>query len=289
MKRLALAFVLIAATGAHAHDSFDIDGGCSPRNFRFGEGASFVARETIDGSGLNSIRAKVTNGPIFVIGDSRDGYSIEVCKAAAYAEDLAASRVSLDGNELRADGPDHKRWTVAYRVHVPRNADVTVDAKNGPVSFRNVDGRVLAHSANGPLSLQSVSGNVDATTKNGPISVRGGSGNMKVQATNGPLSIDLDGNAWEGGSLNASTQNGPLSLKLPRGYNSGVVVESTGRGPFSCRAEACEQWRAERRKTSDDGHHSWDAHVRPQRVELGNGRTDVHITTVNGPVTIKDE
>jgi hypothetical protein len=286
MKRLALAFLLIAATGAQAH-GFDNDGAdCSSRNFRFGDGRSVVAEEKIDGRGLSSIRATVTNGPIAVIGDSNSGYSIEVCKAASTAEDLANIRVSLNGNELRADGPAGGRWTVAYRVHVPRNADVTVDAKNGPVSFRDVDGRVVARSANGPLSLDRVTGDVDATAKNGPISVNGGSGNMKVQATNGPLSIQLDGNAWEGGSLDAATQNGPLDLRLPRNYNSGVVVETSGRGPFSCRAEGCSQWRAERRRSSDD---DYDAHDRPQRLELGNGRTDVRISTVNGPVTIKDE
>lgn len=288
MKRLTLALALIAATGAYAHDSYDNDGlRCSPSNFRFNDRNAVVARESIDGRGLSSIRAKVTNGPISVVGNSA-GYSIEVCKAAADPADLAAIRVSLEGNELRAEGPEHKHWTVGYLVRVPRNADVTVEAKNGPVSLRDVDGRVVANSANGPLSLDEVSGEIQAITKNGPITVRGGSGNMKVQATNGPLSIHLDGNAWEGGTFDASTQNGPLDLKLPRDYNSGVVVETSGRGPLSCRAEGCEQMRAQRRYANDEDD-SWDAHARPQRLELGNGRTDVHISTVNGPVTIKDE
>ncbi len=288
MRRLAiaLALVIISTAGASAHENFSINGeDCSARNFRWNDNAAFVAKETIDGRGLRSIKANVTHAPVSVIGDSTGGYSIDVCKAAARAEDLSAIRVTLDGDELRATGPDNSRWTVVYRIHVPRNAEVEIDAKNGPVSFRDVDGKVVARSSNGPLSLKNVSGNIDATTTNGPISVHGGSGTMKVQASNGPLSVQLDGNSWLGGTLNASTKNGPLSVKIPRGYNSGVVVESSGRGPLSCRAEGCGQWRAAR---NDDDHDGWDGNRRARRIELGNGRADVHLSTVNGPVTIKD-
>ena len=126
----------------------------------------------------------------------------------------------------------------------------------------------------------------DATTTNGPISVRGGSGTMKLQASNGPLTVQLDGNSWLGGTLDASTKNGPLSVKIPRGYNSGIVVEA-GRGPLSCHAEGCEQWRAARNTDDDDD--GWGGNRRSRRIELGNGRADVHLSTVNGPVTIKDE
>jgi hypothetical protein len=281
--------MVIIPTAASAHDNFSINGeDCSARNFRWNDNAAFVAKETIDGRGLRSIKANVTHAPVSVIGDSRGGYSIDVCKAAAQAEDLNAIRVTLDGDELRATGPDNSRWTVLYRIHVPRNAEVEIDAKNGPVSFRDVDGKVVARSSNGPLSLKNVSGNIDATTTNGPISVNGGSGTMKVRATNGPLSVHLDGNSWQGGTLDASTKNGPLSVQIPRGYNSGVVVESSGRGPLSCRAEGCEQWRAAR-NADDDDDDGWDGNQRARRIELGNGHADVHLSTVNGPVTIKDE
>ena len=289
MRRLAiaLALVIISTSGASAHENFSIHGeDCSARNFSWNDNQAFVAKESIDGRGLRSIKANVTHAPVSVIGDSAGGYSIDVCKAAARAEDLSAIRVTLDGDELRATGPDNSRWTVRYWIHVPRNAEVEIDAKNGPVSFRDVDGKVVARASNGPLSLKNVSGNIDATTTNGPISVQGGSGTMKVRASNGPLSVHLDGNSWLGGTLDASTKNGPLSVKIPRGYNSGVVVESSGRGPLSCRAEGCEQWRAVRNDDDDDD--EWHS-KRARRIELGNGRADVHLSTVNGPVTIKDE
>lgn len=285
MRRFTLALtLLLAATSALAdtHDWETNGDDCTTSHFRWNDRKSYVAKESIDGRGLRSIKASVSNSPISVVGDSNGGYSIEVCKAAAIESDLAAIHVSLDGDELRATGPDSSRWTVMYKIHVPRNADVQVEAKNGPLSLRDVDGKVVARSTNGPLSLSNVSGNIDATTTNGPISVRGGSGNMKVAASNGPLSIALDGNSWEGGSLDASTKNGPLSVKVPRNYNSGVVIEASGRSPFACHAEGCAQWR----RTNDDDDD--DYRERSRRVELGSGRTDVRISTVNGPVTIKD-
>jgi hypothetical protein len=293
MRRLvfALALLLIPAAVATARDNLTLNGDeCYARNFRWNDDAGYVAKETIDGRGLRSIKANVSNAPVTVIGDSSGGYSIDVCKAAARPEDLDAIRVSLDGNELRADGPGHRRWTVLYRIHVPRNAEVEVETKNGPVSFRDVDGKIVAHAQNGPLSLRNVSGDIDARTNNGPISIDGGSGNVKLLAQNGPLSVSLDGNSWLGGTLDASTKNGPLSVILPRGYNSGVVVETSGRGPLSCRAEGCETWREQRRRAAygddDDDDFVWND--RPRRIELGNGRADVHLSTVNGPVTIRD-
>lgn len=285
MPRLALALVLIlAATAAMAHDheSFSVDGDdCTARNFRWDGENAFVERQVIDGSGLRSIKASVTHAPISVTGDSTNGgYSIDVCKAASRREDLAAIRVSFDGNRLQATGPDGRRWVVIYRIHAPRNADVEVDATNGPLSLKDVDGRIVARTKNGPLSLRNVSGDVDATTNNGPLSVTGGSGTVKVAASNGPLSVKLEGASFNG-TLDASTKNGPLSLKLPRGYNSGVVVETNGRGPVACKAEGCGRYHAVSR--DDD----WDDH--PRRIELGNGAANVRLSTVNGPVTIKDE
>ena len=282
MRRLVLALtVAVAATTAFAHDDHmnrrNSAEECSGRNTRFGDGReSYVKKEIIDASGLKSIRASVENAPISVEGGNAAGYQITVCKAAEELADLDAIRVRLDGNELVADGPSHSRWLVMYHIRAPRGADVNVEAKNGPLSIHNVEGTVVARAKNGPLSLRSVDGNVDAETTNGPISIQGGSGTMKAKATNGPLSVNLNGASWNG-TLDASTKNGPLSVRVPRGYASGVLIESDGNGPITCRAEGCDRaWRS-----NDDGE--------PRRIELGSGATNVRLSTVNGPVTVKDE
>lgn len=284
MRKLALAaaLLLVAAT-ASAHDVFSINGdSCQANNFHWDGGYASVAKETIDARSLRSLKATVAQAPIAVVGDSPAGYSIEVCKVAARAEDLASIRVSLSGNELVANGPDDARWAVHYKIHAPRNADLQLEAKNGPLALRDVDGTVVARTKNGPLALENVSGNVTATANNGPISIHGGSGTMKIEATNGPLSVSLDGRSWQG-SLDASTKNGPLSVKVPRDFATGVVVEALGRGPISCNAAAC----GSRSRTFQRG--SWDDEDEaPRTIELGNGPANVHLSTVNGPVTVKD-
>jgi len=249
---------------------------CSERSVSFGDERTFVKKEILDGSRLRSLKANVANAPISVAGGSNSGYQITVCKAAEDLADLDAIHVTLAGNELKADGPDHKRWTVLYHISAPRGAELDLTAQNGPLSVRDLEGTVVARTKNGPLSLKNVEGTITGTTTNGPISVSGGSGTVKLEATNGPLSIDLDGVSFNG-SLDASTKNGPLSVKVPRGYASGVVIESEGRGPISCKAEGCDRgWRSD-----DDGE--------PRRIELGRGPANIHLSTVNGPVTVKDE
>ena len=286
MRRLAIALTMtLAATAAFAHDQYNNHRNsaeeCSERNIHFGdEERTYVKKEVLEAGNLRSLKAAVTNSPISFEGGNASGYTIIVCKAATNLADLDAIRVSLaGGNELRAEGPDetrHRRWTVLYHVRVPRGADIDVEAENGPVAFNDVDGTVVARAQNGPLALSNVDGNVDAQTTNGPISINGGSGTMKVKASNGPLSVHLDGSGWNG-TLDASTKNGPLNVNVPRNFNTGVVIESRGHGPISCKAEGCERaWRSD-----DDGE--------PRRIELGSGPANVHISTTNGPVTVRDE
>lgn len=282
MRNLALALTLaLTATSAlaagrnvYTRNSAEE---CSPRNVRFGDEDSFVKKEVIEPGNIRSLKVSVKNAPVSVEGGAAS-YSIVVCKAAELASDLDLIRVTLDGNELVATGPDHKRWTVFYHLNVPRGANLDLSAKNGPLSIENVDGTVVARSHNGPLTLRNVEGNIDAETQNGPISISGGSGTMKVAASNGPLSVDLDGSSWNG-TLDASTRNGPLSVNVPSGYASGVLVEARGRGPIQCRADGCERfWR-----NHDDDRDE------PRRIELGSGPVNVRLSTVNGPVTVKGE
>lgn len=287
MRRLliALASLLVAGAalaGDHQHSFNNIGDAdeCDGRHFRFSNRRAYVAEDTIEAGNLASLKVSTENSPVKVVGGNRGGYTILVCKAAEFAEDLDKIRVTVSGGELRADGPssDHD-WIVAYRILAPDRANLDIETRNGPICFRDLKGTVNASVSNGPVSLENVDGEVDVTAKNGPISVDGGSGNIKVRASNGPLSIQLDGDSFNG-TLDASTTNGPLSVRVPRGFNTGVVVETRGRGPISCHAEGC----GKARTTSD----WWDDNDSPRRIELGNGPENVHISTVNGPVTIRE-
>lgn len=282
MKRLIPVLVLlISATTTFGHEYDSSWETCSSNHFQFGNSRSFTKEEVIDAGQLASLKATVDSSPLSVTGGNPGGYRIVVCKAATSEAELAAIRVTLQNGELKAEGPSGDDWTATFRIRAPHGAKVEIDMDSGPVSVKDFDGSLVVRAANGPLSLKNVEGEVDVTTTNGPISVSGGSGTMKLRATNGPLTIKLDGTGWSGGSLDAETRNGPVTLKLPRGYASGVVVESRGGGPIACKAEGCE--RAGARLLDDRWSHE------PRTIELGSGPAAVRVTTVNGPVSIKED
>jgi len=239
-----------------------------------------VSEETLDTRGVRSLTVHSSkNGGVYVIGTDEGTYSVKACKAAAFG-DTSSIRSSISGGTVSADGPDRSDWVVYFIVRAPRNASLDLDAHNGPIAVRDVVGTITAHTQNGPLSLKNSSGTIDASAVNGPVSFAGDSGNVKLRVQNGPLSVKLRSGFWGSGSLEASTTNGPLSLKLPENYRSGVVVETDGNGPVSCKAAACRGVRAFR----DDGDED-----RPRRIELGSGSTAVHLSTTNGPLSIKEQ
>lgn len=267
--------------------------GCGDIRVLFGSRDAARAEQqlsAVPGKGPLTLRLPENSG-MWVRGADRRDYAVLACKAAESAETLSRISVSVDGSELKSSGPEGGGWAVHFIVEAPRNADLDLEGKNGPIhvedmagrvaarisngplAFRNCTGTIQAQAENGPISLDGGSGDVRARASNGPISVSGNSGTVRVDTQNGPISVQLRGDSWENGSLEAHAVNGPLSLHIPRGYRTGTVVQSEGRSPFQCKADAC-----------GDARRSWDDESR--RVEFGRGATAVTLTTVNGPVSI---
>jgi DUF4097 and DUF4098 domain-containing protein YvlB len=238
-----------------------------------------VISEELPVGGMRSLRIHSDhNGGIRVHGGAST-FGVKACKASALS-DARDIRVRLSGNEIGTDDRDDNSSIVYFLVSVPRGGSLDLDANNGPIGIRDVDGTVTAEAHNGPISVKNSSGTFDITTQNGPIAFAGDSGNVKLYATNGPISVKLQGGSWTSGSLDVEGVNGPLSLKLPRGYRSGVVIEQSGNGPVTCRADDCRKYR----RFNEDGESDW-----PRRIELGSGAQAVKVSTSNGPISIKEE
>lgn len=289
---LTMFLILIAAMPALAgyrgsHDSMSIsiddeDGEitrCDQIRVSFNDERATVTEEQVAGAAsLRSLKVRSErNGGVRVTGWDRAGYAVTACKAAANPSTIKDIRASLSGDELTVDGPDGGRWVAYFIVRAPRGAVLDLSAHNGEIGLQRVDGTVTARAQNGPISIKDSSGSLDITTQNGPISIAGTSGTVRLAAQNGPIDVKLSGRGWDGGSLEAHTQNGPLSLKIPRNYASGVVVESDGHGPISCRAEACR-----------NSPRSWHDDDDFRRIELGGSDQRVKLSTKNGPVMVKE-
>lgn len=296
MRRLLL-LTLLAAIPAVAHDHgshrnhdgstsmwFDDHDGaavtCNDLNVTFDGQRAEVTTETVAVRGNRLRIVSSQNGGIRVIGADDGNWNVQACKAVAPGSNGSA-RVSYNGSELTADTSEDKAM-VYFIVRAPRGASIDALANNGPITVNGVDGTITARATNGPVSVKESNGTIDASTVNGPIAFSGGgSGKVKLSAQNGPLAVKLDGSSWNG-SLDASTENGPVSVRLPRNFGSRVVVEATGHGPISCKADACGDRKGTRiLDDNEDGDRS-------RRFEFGTGAETVHITAGNGPLTIRD-
>jgi DUF4097 and DUF4098 domain-containing protein YvlB len=220
------------------------------------------------------------NGGLQVQGWDKDTYSVTVCKAADASRNNAEQifsqiKLSVENGRVSVSGAsDHHNWTVFLLVRAPKSANLELRANNGPLSIYDLDGKLVARAINGPISLQGFSGDADISAENGPIDLSGNSGKLRLHTENGPISVSLSGDAWKGSGLEADAQNGPLTLRVPKNYQSSLLVESNGHSPLTCQASFCS-----------DARKTWDADRR--RIEFGNAPAVIHLSTINGPIAVK--
>ncbi len=284
---LALATISPKLEAGHRHSSSTVihDGSsllsCSDAAVRFDDRDSLTEQtETkIAVSDVSTLELSPSrNGGVSVVGSDGKDFLVTLCKAVPDdgrgEQKLREIAISRSGNKLGVKGPDGEEWVAHLIVRAPRGASVSMTAENGPIGLVDFDGSATIQSQNGPVSLRGCRGKISVDSQNGPISVSESSGTLNLQARNGPLSVRLTEGGWSGGKLDGRTQNGPLSLELPDRVVSGVRVESAGRSPFRCRAEACH----DARRNWDDDH---------KRIEFGSAEPAVRLSTVNGPVSIR--
>jgi len=286
---LALGFTTARAN--RHHHSVNISGShkqpatdCSDLRIRFDDRDAVVRSEerTLTKSEAAVLQVQPhRNGGVQVVGWDKETYSVTACKAAAGSSDEAERTLSqitmdIDHGKISVKGPGgENEWTVELLIRTPKSATINLDTMNGPISLYDVDGKLTARATNGPISLKNFSGDAEITAVNGPITVEGSKGSVRIRTENGPISVALEGKTWSGTGLTADAHNGPLTLMVPSGYESSFVVESTNYAPVSCKASICDN----ARKTWDDQH---------RRIEYGNAPAMIRLSTVNGPVSVRD-
>jgi DUF4097 and DUF4098 domain-containing protein YvlB len=287
-KSFAVAILVLALFSLPAlaeHHGMSHRGGsnvrsCEDMNVNFDDRDTFTAKEefTVPAGQLDVTAAR--NGGVSLLRGDSNQYQVQVCKFVAADNQSQADQVlnqiqtEKGSGKLSIRGPegDHD-WVASFIIRVPAGASMNVEAHNGPVSARDVSGTFNLDTVNGPISVKNVSGKVTAKAHNGPIAFDGNGGDLNLETQNGPIAINLQTQTWQSGKLDASAHNGPISLHIPKGYQSGVVLTSKGRAPMSCDADVCGQ----ARKTWDDDE---------KRIEFGSSNPVIHISTVNGPVSV---
>ncbi len=204
------------------------------------------------------------NGGADIVGWDRDSIAVTArIQVNAHSEDEADAiareiRIEAAGATVRAVGPDpvgrRQSWSVSFVVYVPRRTDLSLATENGPLSIREVAGRMALSTQNGPLSLVGVAGDVHA------------------RAQNGPLTVKLTGTRWDGAGLDAETMNGPADLRIPEDYNAKVDF-GTVNGPLSVGFPLTVTING---RVTD-------------RISatLGAGGAPIRVVTTNGPMTVR--
>ncbi|MBS1840325.1 MAG: DUF4097 family beta strand repeat protein [Acidobacteria bacterium] len=268
---------------------------CNDLRIEFDDRAAVIQAEerTITKAEAPVLRATgESNGGVQVVGWDKDTYSVSLCKAVAPGSESLLSQIKFTGSngEIGVSGPSHADdWIAFLLIHAPKSAALDLRVNNGPLSVYSVEGRVSAHATNGPISARDCNGELKLRAQNGPVTATGSTGNLDLQTENGPISADasggsvnirtqngpidltLAGQTWNGAGLQAHADNGPLTIHVPSGYKSGVVIESDGRSPFSC-------------NDCSEGRKTWDNDKK--KIEFGSGPTLVHVSTVNGPISV---
>ena len=263
MVRVLFVVMLVGLIGSSANAS----DWCGKNNYGDGDKTSAVDTRTftLAATGRLEVDGR-TNGGIKVTGADRNDVLVEACVRAwadsqSEADNLVkTTRIETSGVIKAVNDSDKNHSSVSYRISVPRNTDLVLNAKNGGIK---VDG---------------VNGSMDLSTVNGGIKLSNVAGDIKGRTTNGGVSVGLGGNAWTGNGLDVETVNGGIKISIPSNFAANVEAGTVNGGFKSDFPELQLP-----KKEGKDG--SWSRNKSVNAAINGGGAT-IRAVTTNGGVKI---
>ena len=169
---------------------------------------------------------------------------------------LSSVQVQAGSGRVLASGPSTSGrdwWSVSYRINVPRQTDLELNASNGGISIAGVHGTIRFDTTNGGVNLRDLGGDVRGETRNGG------------------LNVTLSGDRWDGVGLDVETANGGVNLHIPDGYNAELTTRTVNGGfrsdvPMTIQGELSPR--------------------RGIQTTLGSGGPPVSVRTTNGGLRI---
>lgn len=183
------------------------------------------------------------------IEQKKSGDNVVIC--ALYSEGASCDERGIR-SERRNQSNNRNDVSVRFVVRVPDGTRVDLSTVNGGIEVREVSTEVRASTVNGSITARSAGGPIYAKTVNGSITVSmgtlGNADDLEYETVNGSITLDLPANF--GADLELSTVNGRVSTDFP------ITVSGT-------------------------------LSPRKLRGTVGDGRTRVRASTVNGSVTLR--
>lgn len=256
---LSLTGLLSTGPGANAGGKLPASDWCYSGGWD--EGARHCEVREVDLGAARSFAVNATpNGGIEVIGgDEAEARLLAKVEAQAATEaearDLAGQVQVATHGTIRASGPSRlskRYWSVSYRLRIPRQAELDLEAANGGIHIRDVNGTIRFRTVNGGVHLEGVGGDVRGHT------------------VNGGLHVKLEGAGWEGAGLEASTSNGGISLAVSEGYRAHLET-GTVNGHLDVDSPVTMRGRI----------------GKSLALELGGGGPPLRVRTTNGGVKVR--
>jgi len=265
------AFIL-SGVGAVGQDKYEHKSKnkefCSWNNYNSSDKVSFNERReyTVASTGSLTVDGG-RNGGIKVVGDNRSDVLVRACVNTWATTDEAAKALAADikiatGSLIKAEsGTGDENWSVSYDILVPRNTNLKLNAHNGGISIKSVEGSLEFETTNGGVSLSDVAGEVRGRT------------------TNGGVNVALSGNSWKGGGLDVVTTNGGVNLTMPATYAANIETGTTN-GGFRSDIPALN--------VDQEDYKGTGRHSRATRLNtvLNGGGAPIRVITTNGGIRI---
>jgi len=261
----ALALAAQAALGAETRSGSD-DDWCRESGWNGRRPRHCEVREAPLPTGQRLHVDARPNGGIEARGWDRAEARLRV-RITAHAETLeearalaAQVRVATDG-AIRAVGPEtrdgERQWSASFRLDVPRDAELDLQADNGGLHVNGVAGHVRLSTVNGGIHIDRAGGKVEGSTSNGGVHV------------------SLSGREWDGEGLDVRTTNGGVHLEIPDGYNARLETSTVNGGIHS-----------DLPVSGGRGRHRSGGRI---ETDLGRGGATLRLTTTNGGLHISRE
>lgn len=198
---------------------------------------TFTQTYPISATGV--VNLENVNGPVEIIGWSKNEVQVEAIKTAPDAEDLARIQLLIEATPDRVSiETKHKkklllfgtwRGEVRYTLHVPAGIRLeTISVINDLIRVRGVTGPVQLKTVNGPIDATGLTGAGRFETVNGGITVAyeslDGIETLAFRTINGRCDLTLP--ADEPFSVNSKSVNGGVRTDMP------IKIEKSGLAQF---------------------------------------------------------
>ena len=98
-------------------------------------------------------------------------------------------------------------WKIDYRLRVPINTDLEINAGHGPVKLSGVEGAIRVSATESETALTLTGGTVSATV------------------TAGVITLKIPVRSWRGGGADIRIASGTIKVELPPGFSGDIDAE----------------------------------------------------------------